>query len=628
MPDVFDPPKTTGEAMKMTRSHLRALVALLALGIGVAPGAAYAGDTYPVNSCVATKQANVGIFCKRVFKAWSKWEVQQDDATRDTAIAHASTKLAFVWDRADQAAAQKNSDCTDATLDASEAAAIVDSAVAGFVGAVNDGITPGHNDGARCAARLIKAAGSKCNSLMHAEGKHVRNLAVDAQSERLDGDRAKAEGKFTRVVERLACPTNASGAGLEGLVDDLSNSLVRNTIVSPKVDDTQFTTIFPPTTVSYEGRDYHPICKSGTPYAYFVKRGSVNKLLVYYQGGGACWENLTCSFGTCDPSVDPGGSDNPNNVHSGFADLSNPNNPFRDWNIVFVSYCSCDIHFGDSAQDYAGAFPTIHVEHRGYENARVVEKFAREHFIDPDEVFVTGSSAGAYGAWFNAPIHERVWPASHFDVLADAGNGVVTQDFLNNEFPNWNFEANLPTDIPGLAATLHNGTGIPGYTQVVANYFPGTRWAHYASAYDGGTGGQTGFYNVMLNPDNVPEWLNWWDATCQWHDVMRQQAVDTAAALPSNYRYYIGTGSRHTMWGSDKVYNDTTGGVPTLVDWVNGMLNGTPAWSNVECTNCGLLLSGDPRPSPLVPPFTQQGADVVVQCPSSPSGAFLDTPAR
>jgi hypothetical protein len=48
------------------------------------------------------------------------------------------------------------------------------------------------------------------------------------------------------------------------------------------------------------------------------------------------------------------------------------------------------------------------------------------------------------------------------------------------------------------------------------------------------------------------------------------------------------------------------------------------AWTNVECANCGLLLSGDPRPTPLQPPFMQVGSDVVVQCPSSPSGAFLD----
>ena len=35
--------------------------------------------------------------------------------------------------------------------------------------------------------------------------------------------------------------------------------------------------------------------------------------------------------------------------------------------------------------------------------------------------------------------------------------------------------------------------GIPAYTEFVAQRFPDTRWAHYATAYDGGLGGQTGF---------------------------------------------------------------------------------------------------------------------------------------
>ena len=78
--------------------------------------------------------------------------------------------------------------------------------------------------------------------------------------------------------------------------------------------------------------------------------------------------------------------------------------------------------------------------------------------------------------------------------------------------------------------------------------------------------------------------------------------------------------SRHTMWGANKVYTDTTGGVPTIVDWVNATLSSSPpsanssAWTNVECTNCGLLLPGDPRPNPLQSPFAQVGSEVVVQC--------------
>jgi hypothetical protein len=78
---------------------------------------------------------------------------------------------------------------------------------------------------------------------------------------------------------------------------------------------------------------------------------------------------------------------------------------------------------------------------------------------------------------------------------------------------------------------------------------------------------------------------------------------DSATRAPENYRYYIGVGSRHTMWGSNKVYTDTTGGVPTIANWLEAMLAGTPDWTNVECTDCGQLLPGDPRPSPAAPPY-------------------------
>jgi hypothetical protein len=136
--------------------------------------------------------------------------------------------------------------------------------------------------------------------------------------------------------------------------------------------------------------------------------------------------------------------------------------------------------------------------------------------------------------------------------------------------------------------------------------------------FDGGGGGQTGFYNVMLTGSPLGA-LSWWNASCAFGDTALSQSVDTFEAVPDNYRYYFGTGSRHTMFGNDKVYSDTTGGVPTVVDWVNAMLasgaDGRDAnWENVLCENCGLLLEGDPAPNPLAPPFQQQAQDTVIVC--------------
>src|SRR5207249_2044310 len=143
-------------------------------------------------------------------------------------------------------------------------------------------------------------------------------------------------------------------------------------------------------------------------------------------------------------------------------------------------------------------------------------------------------SSGAYGAWINTVLHELVWPASKFDVLADAGNGVITQSFLDNYFPNWNFAANIPTDIPGLTDVLTNGTGIVGYTEVVANFFPRTRWAQYSAAYDGGFGGQTSFYNILLNDNDPIAAVTWWNASCAFNTQVVAQALATPGAVLDN----------------------------------------------------------------------------------------------
>ena len=598
----------------------KVIVTLSALALLFAPLSMARAAVYAGNSCVASKQRAAAGFSLAALLAWSRWDRTHDTAKRDAALATAGQRLATLWTSAENVAARSNVNCADTTLSAAGTQALIENAVANIVASMNAGLDLNNKGQATCGSVVLTATGVDCLLNLNAESIYVTRLA--AGKSKRDQSQTTARNRFlsgfTRTTARN-CPTTATGPGLASQVDALVADLVTNTTVSPNVDNTQFTTIAPTGVVTYQRKQLTPLCSRDTPYYFFAKRGSVNKLVMYYQGGGACWDYQTCNLGVFDQNVDPNGGDNPNNQQAGFGDLSNPNNPFKDWNIVFTSYCTGDLHFGDVHQDYAlDGSHVEHVNHFGYENSRVVEKWAREHFVNPDEVFVTGSSAGAYGAFFNAPVLQQVWPDSKFSVLADAGNGIITTSFIQGNFPSWNFEKNLPTNIPGLREAIQNGTGIPAYTKAVASYFPNIAWAHYATAYDGGTGGQTGFYNVMLNPSNILEWLNWWHASCQWHGVMRQQAVDTAAAITTgNYRYYIGRGSRHTAWGSNTVvYNDDAiGGTPALKDWTTSMRNRDAGWLNVECTDCETTLAGDPRPSPLQPPFQQVGPDVEIVCP-------------
>jgi len=205
---------------------------------------------------------------------------------------------------------------------------------------------------------------------------------------------------------------------------------------------------------------------------------------MYYEGGGACWETLTCGAPLCKQDVDldeyagltaPGGG-----FGGGFADLTHPSNPFKDWNIVYVPYCSCDVHWGDSAVDYPELilipapleFPAKHVEHRGYDNAKLAEKWVREHFLNPSDVFVTGSSAAPTARpYTRSP--ERSLSASSINMLGDAGNGVITQQFLESS-SELGCEQNLRT-FRNQRRADHAAID-PSIITAAARHYPRTRW--------------------------------------------------------------------------------------------------------------------------------------------------------
>jgi len=580
--------------------------------------------TYPSYECASDKIQAAADRCDKVLKAQSIATQNQNDP--QPLIDHADAAFDARWASAEDAAAIEDVDCVDMTLSGADMKDLMDEAIDEIVEEVHEGLDLGNKKQAICGSKLLKSAATKCMKLLRAESKYIKGLSLDPDGAKRDAEQARASSQFSHQWDqttRKSCPTEASKEGIEGKVDALSDDVVTQTIVSPNVPDDAFMAITHPAggepgnEVSYEGDTLVPQCQNSSPFTFYAKRGSVNNLLMYYVGGGACWNSLTCGLPACTQTANP----NPPGLGgSGFGDFTHPDNPFKDWNIVIVPYCSCDIHIGDNAVDYAqlGPFPAKHVEHRGYDNAKLAEKWAREHFLNPTDMFVTGSSAGSYGAMVHGVHLSEAYVSTSINVMGDGGNGVATQEFMDDNFNNWGAMHNLP-DVPGIIGVPSDEMSIPLILTAAASHYPGVNWSNYTTAFDGGGGGQTGFYNVMLNPLNPFAQLTWWEASCQFNEVMREQAFDTAdaAALENdNYRYYIATGSRHTGFSNPRVYGDTTGGVPTLVEWVNAMIDDDPSWTNVEADPFNVLFPGDPKSPgpPYLPPFELDGSDVVVNC--------------
>jgi hypothetical protein len=353
-------------------------------------------------------------------------------------------------------------------------------------------------------------------------------------------------------------------------------------------------TAITPEPTEFMGRELSPTC-SGAPgtdatFKFFVKGGTVNNLVLFFDGGGACWDTMNCIYEqtrTYTTHIDEAA--NRLAGANGIFDLNNPANPFKDWNYVFIPYCTGDIHWGSSSTTYDcyidGTPYTIH--HRGFDNFLVVLKWITENYVKPHKILVTGSSAGSYGALLGFPYVQEAFPKSMASMLGDAGFGVVTEDFQNIQSKNWGFEGNLPDWIPGFERPFSEYSIAEMY-KMIAQYYPNRKFGQFTNAWDAT---QAFFYNVMLCTLEPGNWNNFYPVWVAWYEKMLEHAA-TAAEAP-NYRYYIAAGVTHTILGYPDFYNEKSGGVP-FIDWVSSMVgnqggtrgHGAGPWRNAECFDC------------------------------------------
>ena len=302
------------------------------------------------------------------------------------------------------------------------------------------------------------------------------------------------------------------------------------------------------------------ICATGTPYAYFVHPGTVNRLVVYFQGDGGCYNDVTCA-GLLKKAVSD--SDNPANHPQGMFDLDNADNPFKDWFFVYIPYCTGDMHWGNNSQTYTVG--TIH--HKGFANFSAVLDWIGDNFEQPEKIFVSGECAGSLGSIMGGPHIHQLYPDVPLYQLGDSWAGLSTEDSLQDAFQNWNPTDSLPGWIPALLQVPWTQLGLAGYYIAVADYYPDDRWAQYNTAHDEH---QTFSYAVI-------------GGTGDWGQLMLASIQEIQDGAP-NFHSYIAPGSIHRITNDDIFYTREVNGVK-FVDWVEAMVNDQP-WDSVMCTDC------------------------------------------
>ncbi len=373
-------------------------------------------------------------------------------------------------------------------------------------------------------------------------------------------------------------------------------------------------------TVGDEERLIYPSCALGEPYSFHFKPGKRDKLLVYYNGGGACYDSLTCVASlqlppppqqpkpTYVPSADI--ANNPADM-GGILDVNNPNNPYADWSMLFISYCTGDVHVGSTDTIYDNPYPTpllpdpqVTIHHRGFDNAIYAINWLKDIHpeIAPGKLLVAGSSAGSYGATLNYPTLKGYYSDAKMFGVSDGGMGVIkdAHEFVNAVFgepSNWNIHDTLHpifTSLPS-AVIAQPENFLPEAYDRLSGEYPKDKFAQYTTAYDAV---QIFFWDIMLNPDTPLLWgLGLSDGAFigRWNFEMNSITGDLRASLLKNYRSYIGPGCNHTILRhDDDFYNSflttSTGSEITFLEWLTALTGGDKTnWQNLSCTpgDCG-----------------------------------------
>ena len=329
-------------------------------------------------------------------------------------------------------------------------------------------------------------------------------------------------------------------------------------------------------------------CSDGSDFRFFVRVADPKELVVYFQGGGACWTGASCDL-SGDPTYKPladerlrsaSGVEVEEGTMHGMMAFGHPDNPFADHSVVFVPYCTGDVHIGNKVTTYPieatsetpGREVTVH--HRGYVNAMAALDWTYDNFLSPDSIFVTGSSAGAIPSPLYARFLTEHYPEARVAVLGDAAGG---------------YRNLLDSDLPHEAwGTLDALAHLPEFSDMTPDSFsfeslyitsglrhPDVAFARYDAVEDAV---QRRF--LALGGQQVE----------QLQPLLDANHADIKTNL-DRYASYVAPGNSHTILTRPEFYSLQVDGIP-IRDWVKDLAKGETV-RDVHCGDCTDLSTGD-----------------------------------
>jgi hypothetical protein len=312
-----------------------------------------------------------------------------------------------------------------------------------------------------------------------------------------------------------------------------------------------------------------------------ISWGAGTDLVVFLQGGGACWDFLTCGgaklLGL--PKLAATGPFGPDqfaaDVYARYPRswVRRENLPpsLAQATIVFVPYCTGDVHGGDKVTTYASivpGLPSITWHHVGHANLLAFLRRLAPTFPNPGKLVVAGSSAGGFGSLSNYPWVRWYWPSPRSYLVDDSGpplaGDAIPASTRAAWYSAWNIGASLDAFCPSCASDLSQGL------REVERRFPEDRVALLSHLQDETIRGFFG--TITQSPPFVAPM-----SASAFEAALRSLGASVMDPATPNAKYFFAAGTAHPTLEDPPA---VTSPAPGLAAWLELMLSGSPGWTS------------------------------------------------
>ncbi|MCP4842723.1 MAG: vtpJ-therm [Halieaceae bacterium] len=301
-----------------------------------------------------------------------------------------------------------------------------------------------------------------------------------------------------------------------------------------------------------------PLCLDGSEYRMATYDQGSDELVIFLQGGGACWSTLCSATQSAETGI----------PQVGILDPDREDNPVKSWNQVYLPYCDGGLHASDADNDYDGD-GSPETRQRGLHNLSASLDVAVNAFPSPSRILLTGASAGAYGTTFALPLVRQLYPDVPIDVVNDSGVGIGIPDdqsYLMLLMSDWNQGAFIPEECSGLPCLGEDGH-LSDYQSWQLDVDPLTRRSYLTSKQDATIA--LGFLQIGGPAHEA---------------ALIPELADMEARQPDRVRSWVVDGSAHTYVQRDP---ETTSGVGinggvSVFDFIRAQLDDSPDWVSVS----------------------------------------------